>query len=154
MKRRLSFILFTTGVAMSSLIFYHLVHESFGQTSISPNQTELVVQLTVLGVDNKTGFLLLFFNAGDLTTTRYFNASEYDGDRDGIVDYAERGGIVDRGLSFPNATVKTGANFTACNVIVKEASMSCESGVIIEGRKLNVQFVLPSFKRAANTSNS
>ena len=73
-----------------------------------------------------------------MATARYFNATEYDSDHDGIVD---------RGISFPNKTFSTGTNFTACNVIVNDASMSCKSGLTIEGRKSNVQFALPTFKQ-------
>lgn len=145
MNRSFSIVLSVIGIATSILMFYDGLQNSSGQSgSDQTNKTLLVreefgVGITIVGVNNETGNVLSFVKVGDVSIARYFNASEYDLDHDGIVD---------RFISFPNETVSTGTNFTACNVIVNDASMSCRSGLAIEGRSPNIQFVLPSFKQS------
>ena len=145
MNWKFLFTLSIISILTSISMFYHFVHETSGQSSIGPGivpaKDEFAISITIVGVTDRTGNLLSIVKVGNLTTARYFNASEYDVDHDGIID---------RGISFPNVTISTGANFTACNVVVKDASMSCKSGLAIEGRRPNVQFVLPTFKQSVN----
>jgi hypothetical protein len=138
--------LLVSSLCYISIIVFSQTQYSMGQVAFnspkdndsqSPNDI-FRVAITIIGVNNETGNVFSFVKVNDDTSTRYFNASKDDlKDQDGFVDSV---------ISFPNKTVTTGANFTACNVVLKELSMSCKSGINIQERIESIQFVLPTFK--------
>lgn len=94
--------------------------------------------ITFFGVKKDTGNVFWFMKVNNVTTGKYSNVSKEDAkDHDGVVDSV---------ISLPNTTIPTGANFTACYVILKNTFMSCKSGINIQGRLGVIQFVLDSFK--------
>lgn len=135
-------------ICVFSLIFlsYCVYQDSSAQISIQSTKTNQAkdstdvfrVGITLIGVTKETGNVFSFVKVNQLTSARYFNASQDDlKDHDGIVDSV---------LSFPNQTVAVNANFTACNVVLKDLEMSCKSGINIPQRTEILQFVLPTFK--------
>ena len=141
------FISLLSVICVASMIFlsHHISQESLAQISVQQTKSNAKgaqdvfrVGITVIGITNETGNVFSFVKVNQLTAARYFNASQDDlKDHDGIVDSV---------LSFPNQTVGTGANFTACNVVLMDLAMSCKSGINIPQRTEILQFVLPTFK--------
>ena len=118
------------------------VQASSAQIATRPTPTpqldknDFRIAITLFGVKNDTGNILSFVKVNNLTTSKFMNAGREDSDHDGILDTA---------LRLPNQTVTTGANFTACSVVLNYISMSCKSGIHIQGRTGSVQIVLPTF---------
>ncbi len=107
---------------------------------IQNNGTDVFrVDVTVFGVNKNTGSILTFVKVDSVTSARYYNASKDD--------LKDGNGIVDSLISFPNTTVNTGANFTACNVVLKDINMFCKTGLNVNGRIEFIQFVLPTFEQ-------
>lgn len=124
----------------------YLHQDSSGQLSSMPTKPNQPIKpgegfrvgITMFGVTKDTGNVFSFVKVGDATTGRYSNVSKDDSkDHDGVVDSV---------MSLSNLTVPTGTNFTACYVILKDLTMSCESGINIQGRPQSIQFVLKTFK--------
>lgn len=135
-------------ILIAILLTFNIFPDSLAQKQSGPTKTVTAgtgdifrVGVTLIGVNHETGNVFTFVKVDRVTTARYFNASQDDlKDHDGIVDSV---------LSFPNRTVSTGANFTACNVILKDLAMSCKSGINVPQRTEIIQFVLPTFKSTA-----
>jgi hypothetical protein len=131
---------------ISSMFFFsHVFQESLAQLSKGLTKKTVTVKeifqvgITIFSVTNETGQVLSFVNVNDVASGRYFNAPKDDmNNHDGIVESV---------ISFPNKTVATGANFTACNVVLKDNSMLCKSGLNVPQRTEVIQFVLPTFKQ-------
>lgn len=109
-----------------------------------PKQTSIIkdvfrVSLILFGVDNETGNVFSFVKVNNVTSSKYFNASKEDS--------IDHNGIVETVLSVPNETIATGANFTVCNLVLKEVVMTCKWGLNIQGRTAIVQIALPTFKQ-------
>lgn len=109
---------------------------------LGPVKDIFKVSIMLFGVDDKTGNALSFVKVNNITTGRFFNAT-----RDDLID---RDGVVETVISFPNETVAQGTNFTACNVILNDMSMSCKWGLNMPKRTEAVQIILPTYKPKAN----
>lgn len=103
---------------------------------LAPNKDIFKVIIALFGVNDDTGNVLSFVKVNDETVARFFNASKDDAlDKDGVVTST---------LTFPNETVPAGANFTACEVILKGLTMSCKSQLNIPVITEVVQIVIPA----------
>lgn len=104
-----------------------------------PSKDIFRISIILFGVDDETGNVFSFVKVNNVTAAKFFNASKEDSiDHDGVVEIV---------LNFPNETVDTGANFTACNVVLKDQILSCKWGLNMPGRTDAVQIVLPTFKQ-------
>ena len=90
-------------------------------------QTEIndvfTVVVTLYGVNNTTGNVVTFVGTNNNNTRGVIlNATDADlkdGSNDGVVDVV---------LSFPNVTVTTGEEFRACNMVLSDLSLVCDTG--------------------------
>jgi hypothetical protein len=101
------------------------------ETEVSPIQAPemgaknevFAVVVTLYGVDNTTGNVVTFVNTNNnVTRGAVLNATEIDlkdGSNDGILDVV---------LAFQNATITTGEEFRACNMVLKDLSLVCDTG--------------------------
>lgn len=134
-------------VISSIVLISPLVNYSSAQilsTPSFPKQTSSItdvfkVSIILFGVDDKTGNVLSFVKVNNLTGGKFFNATKGD-----IMD---KDGTIETVISFPNETVSAGTNFTACNVVLKDMTISCKWGLNMPERTEAVQFVLPSYKQ-------
>jgi hypothetical protein len=139
--RKIFSILSLLGIVTLFLLSH--VQAASAQITTRPTPTPLDkndfrIAMTLFGVKNDTGNIFSFVKVNNLTTSKFIDSVREDSDHDGILDTA---------LRLPNQTVSTGANFTACSVVLKYVSMSCKSGIHIQGRTGSVQIVLPTFHR-------
>jgi len=87
------------------------------------NETFTVV-VTLYGVDNMTDNVVTFFSTtNNITRGTVFNATEMD-----LNDTSKNDGIVDVYLAFPNITIPVGEEFTACNMVLRDLSLVCDTG--------------------------
>jgi hypothetical protein len=80
------------------------------------------VIVTLIGVNKTSGDIVSFVNVDGMTQVKTFNAAKImpvRGSDDGTLELF---------FSFPNAIIKTGAEFRACTIILKDLRMSCEKG--------------------------
>lgn len=131
-----------------SIIYFLVTYAEYSSAQILVGQKQneskdvndlFRVSFTLFGVNENTGNVLLFVKVNNVTAARFFNATNTDRiDRDGIVDVV---------LSFPNETVSAGANFTACNLLINEVTLSCEWALNVPGRTQVLQMVLPTYNQ-------
>jgi hypothetical protein len=80
------------------------------------------VDVTLYGVNNATDNVVTFVEANNITRGKVLNATELDlmdGGNDGIVDVV---------LGFQNVTIPVGEEFRACNMVLRDLSIVCDTG--------------------------
>ena len=98
--------------------------------------------VTLFGVEPTTGNIVTFVTIDNLSKVKAFDAAKYyipidttessnyavnatHGGSNGV----EGNGIVELNLAFPNATsIKSGDEFRACSMVLKDLRMTCETG--------------------------
>ena len=117
-KKRLSAL-----ALMAALVLLTLDSTNPIQAQKTEVKDALAVVVTLYGVNNTTGNVVTFVSTNNNNTRgAVLNATELDlkdGSNDGVVDVV---------LSFPNVTVTTGEEFRACNMVLKDLSLVCETG--------------------------
>ena len=79
------------------------------------------VIVTLFGVDETAGDIVSFVNVDDITKVKTFNAAE-------LIPTHGNNGTLALLFAFANTTIKSGAEFRACTMILKDLRMSCENG--------------------------
>jgi hypothetical protein len=116
-KKRLSAL-----ALMAALVLLTLDSTNPIQAQETEVKDALAVVVTLYGVNNATGNVVTFVSTNNNTRGAILNATELDlkdGSNDGVVDFV---------LSFPNVTVTIGEEFRACNMVLKDLSLVCETG--------------------------
>ena len=116
-KKRLSAL-----ALMAALVLLTLDSTNPIQAQKTEVKDALAVVVTLYGVNNTTGNVVTFVSTNNNTKGAILNATELDlkdGSNDGVVDVV---------LSFPNVTITTGEQFRACNMVLKDLSLVCETG--------------------------
>ena len=121
---------------MAMLLSFHIFHVTWAQTTV---KDIFRAGITILGVTKETGNVFSFVKVNNETLGRLFNATKED--------LSNQDGIVETVISFPNETVATGGNFTACLVVLRDLSITCKSGFNVPERTDVIQFVLPASKK-------
>jgi hypothetical protein len=120
------------------------LHAGYTQTmSVKEREDVFKVIVTLFGVEPTTGNIVTFVTIDNMSNVKAFDAAKYyipidttessdntinatHGSSNGI----EGSGIVELNLAFPNATsIKSGDEFRACSIVVKDLRMVCETGV-------------------------
>ena len=118
LKKRLSVL-----ALVAALVLLTLDSTNPIQAQETKVNDELAVVVTLYGVNNTTGNVVTFVSTNNNNTKgAILNATELDlkdGSNDGVVDVV---------LSFPNVTITTGEQFRACNMVLKDLSLVCETG--------------------------
>jgi hypothetical protein len=118
LKKRLSVL-----TLVAALVLLTLDSTNPIQAQETKVNDELAVVVTLYGVNNTTGNVVTFVSTNNNNTKgAILNATELDlkdGSNDGVVDVV---------LSFPNVTITTGEQFRACNMVLKDLSLVCETG--------------------------
>jgi hypothetical protein len=110
--------IFTAG---SSAGIINLAH---GQTTSQAQQVytnNLVIYVTLYGINSTTGDVIAFVNAHGLTQTKAFNATKLD-----MMDN-KTNGIAQTSFFFQNLTLRAGEQFNTCVVIPSSAKMICQT---------------------------
>jgi hypothetical protein len=112
-------------------------------TSVKEKEDVFKVIVTLFGVEPTTGNIVTFVTIDNMSNVKAFDAAKYyipidttessnhtinaiHGSSNGI----EGSGIVELNLAFPNATsIKSGDEFRACSIVLKDLRMACETGV-------------------------
>jgi hypothetical protein len=118
LKKRLSVL-----ALVAALVLLTLDSTNPIQAQETKVNDELAVVVTLYGVNNTTGNVVTFVSTNNNNTKgAILNATALDlkdGSNDGVVDVV---------LSFPNVTITTGEQFRACNMVLKDLSLVCETG--------------------------
>ena len=80
------------------------------------------VVVTLYGVNSTTNNVVTFIESNNITAGKVLNATEVDqmdGSNDGIIDVI---------LAFPNVTIPIGEEFRACNMVMTDLSLVCDTG--------------------------
>ena len=120
------------------------LHVGYTQTmSVKEREDVFKVIVTLFGVEPTTGNIVTFVTIDNMSNVKAFDAAKYyipidttessdntinatHGSSNGI----EGSGIVELNLAFPNATsIKSGDEYRACSIVVKDLRMVCETGV-------------------------
>jgi hypothetical protein len=125
-----------------------LVQSSFNvgyaqEMAVKEKEDVFKVIVTLFGVEPATGNIVTFVTIDNMSKVKAFDAAKYyipidttessdntinatHGSSNGI----EGSGIVELNLAFPNATsIKSGDEYRACSIVVKDLRMVCETGV-------------------------
>src|SRR5215216_6191089 len=112
-------------------------------TSVKEKEDVFKVIVTLFGIEPTTGNIVTFVTIDNMSNVKAFDAAKYyipidttgsynhtinatHGSSNGI----EGSGIVELNLAFPNATsIKSGDEYRACSIVVKDLRMVCETGV-------------------------
>jgi hypothetical protein len=112
-------------------------------TSVKEKEDVFKVIVTLFGIEPTTGNIVTFVTIDNMSNVKAFDAAKYyipidttessnhtinaiHGSSNGI----EGSGIVELNLAFPNATsIKSGDEFRACSIVLKDLRMACETGV-------------------------
>src|ERR671931_878589 len=109
------------GSAIANPIQSAAAQKSSSHTSADKMKDTFKVIVTLFGVDETAGDIVSFVNVDDITKVKTFNAAE-------LIPTHGNNGTLDLLFSFANTTIKTGADFRACTMILKDLRMSCEKG--------------------------
>jgi hypothetical protein len=155
----LSLSLFTTAtknhpvaiITVIAIVITMLVQSSLNvgyaqTTTVKEKKDVFKVIVTLFGVEPTTGNIVTFVTINNMSNVKTFDAAKYyipidttessnpsnhainatHGSSNGI----EGSGIVELNLAFPNATsIKSGDEYRACSIVVKDLRMVCETGV-------------------------
>ena len=151
----LSLSLFTTAtknrpiviITVIAIIITISVQSSFNvgyaqETSVKEKKDVFKVIVTLFGVEPTTGNIVTFVTIDNMSNVKAFDAAKYyiPIDTTRSSNYAvnathsssngvEGNGIVELNLAFPNATsIKSGDEFRACSIVLKDLRMVCETG--------------------------
>jgi hypothetical protein len=111
-------LLFLGAILAITTIFVNSVYAQESRNTTEP----FVVVFAIQGVDSKTGYILTWASADNVTIPALINASTVD-----LQDDA-KDGIIEPSIVFPNSTVSTGDNFSACAVVLKDEDLMCDTG--------------------------
>jgi hypothetical protein len=89
----------------------------------TPTQNTLKVDVILFGINNKTGNVVTFVTAKNQTQAVAANATELD------IKSENSTGVAEVFFSFPNLKVQVGDKIQACNVLVKELTQVCGTGL-------------------------
>ena len=113
------------------------------EETVKEKEDVFKVIVTLFGVEPTTGNIVTFVTIDNMSNVKAFDAAKYyipidttessnntinatHGSSNGI----EGSGIVELNLAFPNATsIKSGDEYRACSIVVKDLRMVCETGV-------------------------
>jgi hypothetical protein len=109
------------GATLTIATFVVIVNSAFAQETQTTAEPFVVIS-AIQGIDSKTGYILNWATANNITVPRLYNASTVD-----LEDEA-KDGIVEIPITFPNSTVSTGDKFSACALVLKDKSMTCQEG--------------------------
>ena len=109
------------GSAIANPIQSAVAQKRSSHTSADKMKDTFKVIVTLFGVDETAGDIVSFVNVDDITKVKTFNAAE-------LIPTHGNNGTLDLLFSFANTTIKTGADFRACTMILKDLRMSCEKG--------------------------
>lgn len=120
------------------------LHVGYAQTmTVKEKKDVFKVIVTLFGVEPTTGNIVTFVTIDNMSKVKAFDAAKYYipidttessnhtinatyGSSNGI----EGSGIVELNLAFPNATsIKSGDEYRACSIVLKDLRMACETGV-------------------------
>ena len=100
------------------------VEEAIPGQEVEENKNEtFTVDVTLYGVDNITDNVVTFVNINNITRGIVLNATHTD-----LNDTSKNDGIVDVFLAFPNVTISAGEEFRACNMLLSDLSLVCDTG--------------------------
>ena len=120
------------------------LHVGYAQTTTVKEKKDVFkVIVTLFGVEPTTGNIVTFVTIDNMSNVKAFDAAKYyiPIDTTGSSNYAvnathgssngiEGSGIVELNLAFPNATsIKSGDEFRACSIVLKDLRMVCDTGV-------------------------
>jgi hypothetical protein len=80
------------------------------------------MDVILFGIDNKTGNVVTFASAKNQTAAVSVNASDEN------IKHENSTGVAEVFLTIPNATLKVGDKFQACNVSIKDLNLVCNTG--------------------------
>jgi hypothetical protein len=109
------------GSAIANPIQSAAAQKRSSHTSADKMKDTFKVIVTLFGVDETAGDIVSFVNVDDITKVKTFNAAE-------LIPTRGNNGTLDLLFAFANTTIKTGADFRACTMILKDLRMSCEKG--------------------------
>jgi hypothetical protein len=135
-------------ITVIAIIIAMLVQSSFNvgyaqEMAVKEKEDVFKVIVTLFGVEPTTGNIVTFVTIDNMSNVKAFDAAKYyipidttessnntinatHGSSNGI----EGSGIVELNLAFPNATsIKSGDEYRACSIVVKDLRMVCETGV-------------------------
>jgi hypothetical protein len=109
------------GSAIANTIQSAAAQKSSSHASAEKMKDTFKVIVTLFGVDETAGDIVSFVNVDDITKVKSFNAAE-------LIPTRGNNGTLALLFSFANTTIKTGAEFRACTMVLKDLRMSCEKG--------------------------
>ena len=109
------------GSAIANPIQSAAAQKSSSHTPADKTKDTFKVIVTLFGVEETAGDIVSFVNVNDITKVKAFNAAE-------LIPTRGNNGTLDLLFSFANTTIKSGAEFRACTMILKDLRMSCEKG--------------------------
>jgi hypothetical protein len=120
------------------------LHVGYAQTmTVKEKKDVFKVIVTLFGVEPTTGNIVTFVTIDNMSNVKAFDAAKYYIPIDttessnhtinatyGSSNSIEGSGIVELNLAFPNATsIKSGDEYRACSIVLKDLRMACETGV-------------------------
>ena len=120
------------------------LHVGYAQTmAVKEKKDVFKVIVTLFGVEPTTGNIVTFVTIDNMSNVKAFDAAKYYIPIDttessnhtinatyGSSNSIEGTGIVELNLAFPNATsIKSGDEYRACSIVLKDLRMACETGV-------------------------
>jgi hypothetical protein len=135
-------------ITVIAIIITMLVQSSLNvgyaqEMAVKEKEDVFKVIVTLFGVEPTTGNIVTFVTIDNMSKVKAFDAAKYyipidttessnyavnatHGSSNGV----EANGIVELNLAFPNATsIKSGDEFRACSIVLKDLRMVCETGV-------------------------
>jgi hypothetical protein len=109
------------GSAIANPIQSAAAQKSSSHTPADKTKDTFKVIVTLFGVNETAGDIVSFVSVDDITKVKTFNAAE-------LIPTRGNNGTLDLLFAFANTTIKTGADFRACTMILKDLRMSCEKG--------------------------
>lgn len=89
----------------------------------TPAQNTLKVDVILFGINNKTGNVVTFVTAKNQTQAVAANATELN------IKSENSTGVAEVFFSFPNLKVQVGDKIQACNILVKDLTQVCGTGL-------------------------
>jgi hypothetical protein len=109
----------------------------------------LKVDVILFGINNKTGNVVTFVTAKNQTATVAVNASDEN------VKHENSTGVAEVFFTLPNLKLKVGDKFQACNVLIKDLTLTCGTGLkspLNKTESINILVNAPSSSPANKTT--
>lgn len=109
----------------------------------------LKVDVILFGINNKTGNVVTFVTAKNQTATVAVNASDEN------VKHENSTGVAEVFFTLPNLKLKVGDKFQACNVLIKDLTLTCGTGLkspLNRTESVNLSVNAPSSSPANKTT--